>query len=481
VAGGEVSSLPSQYWSPVVSLSTPLHSSSCASQRSMRATRYFSTATIGCLAFMASLLLMNLELLKRQQSAPIEVELANTVQAAVAAQSAPILSTSAPTTSPTPAPTSTPAPTPPPTQKKPDCIITKNNTGRFDRWGPPKCLAEFDIPPCTMRIKRRDWVIPLEDTEYHRPLLMTPRTAVVHDRSEVNGYTTVLARMCKLLPPEYLDRPFLTRIGDGPSEYPMILHKTEFFNGMQTIIVPYDWYRYIGPVQDLAQRSKREMAFEEKEPVAFWRGATTAYNWDPSGGLGPHPNLRKVLITKWGKSSSSMVDVGLSEVLQDAVQWKVCNHPDGLFSAAGGQTTDETPRSWQDHWQGYVKPHVKQAQQLKYRYLIAVEGNDFISGLAWMLFSQSVVIMPPPRVQNWIHELCLEPWVHYVPVKPDWSDLEEKIMTCEADHERCKKISQQATDYIKWHGETGYNTAIEMGAERMKVFFERVKLVIEED
>jgi hypothetical protein len=137
-------------------------------------------------------------------------------------------------------------------------------------------------------------------------------------------------------------------------------------------------------------------------------------------------------------------------------------------------------RCRQDHWQRYVKPGIRQRDQLKYRYLIAVEGNDFISGLAWMLFSQSVVIMPRPRVQNWLQELCLEPWVHYVPVENDWSDLEEKIMTCEADRDRCKKISRQATEVIRWHQETGYNTALEIGAERMKVFFERVKLVIEE-
>jgi hypothetical protein len=176
-----------------------------------------------------------------------------------------------------------------------------------------------------MRVKRREKVfIPLENTPYHVPLLMTPKSAIyLHDREKGNGYTEVLAAMSKLLPEEYLDRPFLTRFGDGPAELPLSLHKTEFANGVQTIVVPYDWLRYGGPVLELAKHRESDRPFEEKEAVAFWRGATTAYNWDPSGGPGAHPNLRKGLVTRRGNSSSKLVDVGLHEIIQDAVEWKV--------------------------------------------------------------------------------------------------------------------------------------------------------------
>lgn len=71
-------------------------------------------------------------------------------------------------------------------------------------------------------------------------------------------------------------------------------------------------------------------------------------------------------------------------------------------------------------------------EQLKYRYLIAVEGaasvqhplrcaihvftpspptttgNDVASGLKWMLASNSVVFMPLPRYETWIEESMLE-------------------------------------------------------------------------
>jgi hypothetical protein len=40
-----------------------------------------------------------------------------------------------------------------------------------------------------------------------------------------------------------------------------------------------------------------------------------------------------------------------------------------------------------------------------------IAGNDVASGLKWALFSQSVVLMPPPNHTSWAMEELLEPWV----------------------------------------------------------------------
>jgi hypothetical protein len=49
--------------------------------------------------------------------------------------------------------------------------------------------------------------------------------------------------------------------------------------------------------------------------------------------------------------------------------------------------------------------------QLECKAIIMIEGNDVASGLKWAMLSQSVVLMPPPKVTSWAMEELLEPWV----------------------------------------------------------------------
>ena len=45
------------------------------------------------------------------------------------------------------------------------------------------------------------------------------------------------------------------------------------------------------------------------------------------------------------------------------------------------------------------------------------------TAIAWMLASDSVVVMPPPTQEGWSLEGTLQPWVHYVPLaSPDAVD-----------------------------------------------------------
>ncbi|GMI05977.1 hypothetical protein TrVE_jg12773 [Triparma verrucosa] len=83
-----------------------------------------------------------------------------------------------------------------------------------------------------------------------------------------------------------------------------------------------------------------------------------------------------------------------------------------------------------------------------YKMLIMVEGNDVATGLKWALVSSSAVIMPPPRVVSWLMEDKLLPWVHYIPVKPTFEDLEEKVDWCLANDERCREIGQASRCFM---------------------------------
>ncbi len=66
-------------------------------------------------------------------------------------------------------------------------------------------------------------------------------------------------------------------------------------------------------------------------------------------------------------------------------------------------------------------------EQLRYKFIMAIEGNDVASNLKWIMSSNSLAVMPEPTCETWFMEGMLKPDFHYVRVKPDFSDLEEKV------------------------------------------------------
>ena len=61
----------------------------------------------------------------------------------------------------------------------------------------------------------------------------------------------------------------------------------------------------------------------------------------------------------------------------------------------------------------------------------------------------SVVLMPTPRREIWSREGLLQPHIHFLPIKPDWSDLLKRIEECEADLPKCQAIAHQATLFMQ--------------------------------
>ena len=75
----------------------------------------------------------------------------------------------------------------------------------------------------------------------------------------------------------------------------------------------------------------------------------------------------------------------------------------------------------------YFKDFMTQADQLKYKYIISVEGNDVATNLPWIMASNSVAFLQKPKFETWFMQGKLIPGYHYVLLKDDYSDLPEKI------------------------------------------------------
>ncbi|KAL3802768.1 LOW QUALITY PROTEIN: hypothetical protein HJC23_007545, partial [Cyclotella cryptica] len=86
---------------------------------------------------------------------------------------------------------------------------------------------------------------------------------------------------------------------------------------------------------------------------------------------------------------------------------------------------------------------------LQYRYLLVQDDADCANiDLTWMLFSRSVLIMPKPRCESWVMETKLQPFVHYLPIEEDMSDVEEIVQWAERNLEHSRLVAERSTQYV---------------------------------
>ena len=227
----------------------------------------------------------------------------------------------------------------------------------------------------------------------------------------------LLARLAKL---RLLNKPFMLQRGDNcfRCTAPALAKCRLLTDGpvlVRCMEVERHWRPFYNPI--------RGRPWDARASAAVWRGSST-------GGLGDlvaqRPATRFRLVERWGKARSNAVDVGFS----------------GL--------SPETERGTQpERWSQYVKAKLSRRQMQDFRYIISVEGNDKDSGLNWKLGSGRVVMMAKPTATSWLMETRLVPGVHYVLLKDDFSDLEERVQWCEAHPLDAKRIAGNAIAFMR--------------------------------
>ncbi|KAL7516565.1 hypothetical protein ACHAWX_001566 [Stephanocyclus meneghinianus] len=160
--------------------------------------------------------------------------------------------------------------------------------------------------------------------------------------------------------------------------------------------------------------------WEQKLPVAVWRGRYTGYRAVYEKGILPREQL--VLLAS--------------------------NHPDIM---------DIQPVSWQyvpnDQTGELMQKSSDQIQFLdfmKYKAIVDIDSNGASTRFAPLLCMNSVVIKVRPRFGSyWHHEL--EPWVHYIPVDSDLSDLRKQVAFAVSNRNRrqVKQIIRNANTWCR--------------------------------
>lgn len=72
-------------------------------------------------------------------------------------------------------------------------------------------------------------------------------------------------------------------------------------------------------------------------------------------------------------------------------------------------------------------PKISMYDHLPYKFIMCLEGNDVATNLKWVMSSNSIAVMPRPTCESWYMEGTLLPGVHYIEIKPDFSDLIERV------------------------------------------------------
>jgi hypothetical protein len=147
--------------------------------------------------------------------------------------------------------------------------------------------------------------------------------------------------------------------------------------------------------------ASKETAWSQKENRAVWRGGLTGHANETDSDLKVCLSMERCRLVYNSHDASALFDARLTNT-----RGKV---PDTV----GGRAI--------------LGERMNINNMLEYKGLVVLEGKDVAPALRWAMLSQSVILMPTPRFTSWVIEELLEPWVHYIPLQDDLTDMEEKI------------------------------------------------------
>jgi hypothetical protein len=185
----------------------------------------------------------------------------------------------------------------------------------------------------------------------------------------------------------------------------------------KSTLVPDPEYLSSRAYSDFKQTLKScARTWERRKPIAIWRGTTTG-----------HPNgpdwrtLPRVKLCLAAAERPDLFDVGITRVVQ----------------------LDHEPRAAETlKSEGLMRPYVEPENFGNFKYQIDIDGNSNAwSGLFKKLLTGSPVlkVASPGHYRQWYYDL-LKPFVNYVPVQSDMSDLTEKLLWLRANDDKAKII-----------------------------------------
>lgn len=182
---------------------------------------------------------------------------------------------------------------------------------------------------------------------------------------------------------------------DTNQENLTIVKSRPILNNGNSVLLPLDKLRHFNFIEDT-------ISFKDKKDEIVWRGVI-------------HKENRKLLVKKFTNKKR--------------------------FNVLAIKNGDKTKT-------GFLS--IK--EQLKYKFILSIEGIDVATNLKWIMSSNSLCFMPKPRFETWYIEGELIPNFHYVLIEDDYSDVEEKMNFYSENTDKAEEIltnAKQWTDQFK--------------------------------
>lgn len=237
----------------------------------------------------------------------------------------------------------------------------------------------------------------------------------LEDNSTERALKTILH--CVKLP----DMDFIFSFFDGITLEDHYLSEPEhapvFFSakvvGVPRVILVPDWrsigFWWISDIEAIRSRVEK-FPWEKKKEFAVWRGS----------------------LTKWSRR-------------------KLCElsklYPSYLDAKFNFEVNPETKKGLEE--EGLFGDRITWEAFLECKYLPLMDGVVCAApAFQWRLLSQSVTFKPDSNEVQWFYR-DLKPYIHYIPVQADLSDLIEKFEWAKAHDAECKIIAQKAAQFAQ--------------------------------
>lgn len=179
-----------------------------------------------------------------------------------------------------------------------------------------------------------------------------------------------------------------------------------------------------------------ELNWSKKKPIAVFRGGSTG------GGvtIDTNPRLKVSYL-----NSKRMIDPtdGLPFLDAGITKWNI--RPRKLYHyehLCEMNVEDLTHKGIK------LLPSLSPREQSMYKYIINIDGHVSAFRLSRELSTGSCILLVESPYRIWYRKM-LKPWVHYVPVKKDLSDLIDTIKWCKNNDEKCRQISLNALEFYR--------------------------------
>jgi len=182
---------------------------------------------------------------------------------------------------------------------------------------------------------------------------------------------------------------------DKKLEKPTFVKSRPILNNENSVILKLNKLRHFNFLNDTKN-------FKEKKNKVIWRGVI-------------HKENRKLLFEKHFNNVN--FDIGATRSKNSKSEW--------------------------------IKPLLTIDEQLKNKFILSLEGNDVATNLKWIMSSNSLCFMPKPKFETWFMEGKLIPNFHYILIKDDYSDVEQKMKYYAKNIEESEKILANAKQWLK--------------------------------